>query len=334
MVRTPCLSPNTFHRSLKMKTSRNPFIFLVTGLLLLSSFESTLCVEEPGQSGGKYAYTTDWFTKHIPTWTHVLSELKGKPDLNYLEVGVWEGRSFFWVLDNILTHPSSKAIALDVFFGDEEQRFRQNLERSGHASRVRVIKGFSQQKLRDLELNTMDLIYIDGDHKSKAVLTDALLSWDLLKEGGILIFDDYRYPPDLPIELRPEYAIDVFVRLFGDELKILHSGYQFIVRKTKTPCNPDMGFIERWEAPIACSTVGPYVYYWKPRKLYEARTNREIPLEKGEEALMENTLLHLRMAFRLEVGKKEAARYRKFLDRLGLQEISVSAGEGMQTKQQ
>jgi precorrin-6B methylase 2 len=59
------------------------------------------------------------------------------------------------LMDNILTHPSSRAIAIDtfdkIFDSDPEQIFRENVRRSGHSSKVTVIKGYSQQKMRDLE---------------------------------------------------------------------------------------------------------------------------------------------------------------------------------------
>ena len=35
------------------------------------------------------------------------------------------------------------------------------------------------------------LIYIDACHDSQYVMTDAMLSWKVLKVGGYLIFDDY-----------------------------------------------------------------------------------------------------------------------------------------------
>ena len=307
-----------------MKINRSLLIQTVIGLLFFFSIDRAFCLDKPVKPDGNYTFTTDWFSKNIPNWVRVLSEMKGKPDLSYLEIGVWEGRSFFWVLDNILIHPSSRAIAMDVFFGDEEQRFLDNVRRSGHASKISVIKGFSQEELRNLKLNSLDLIYIDGDHRSKGVLMDAILSWDLLKDGGILIFDDYKFPPDIPREMRPEFAIDIFVSLFQDDIQILSNDYQLIVRKAKTHCDSAMGFIERWDARMACSRLGPYVYYWKPQKLFDATTNREITLDKGEVSLIENCLLGLKFGCRLEVGKRETDQYGKLLTRLGLNEISLS----------
>jgi hypothetical protein len=35
----------------------------------------------------------------------------------------------------------------------------------------------------------MQVIYIDGSHEPMDVLTDAVMSWPLLRSNGILIFD-------------------------------------------------------------------------------------------------------------------------------------------------
>jgi hypothetical protein len=302
------------------------FLWIVLFIFFLS-MPGVSNAETNDKADGNYTFTTDWFTYHIPNWTRILKDMKGKPDLTYLEIGTWEGRSFFWVLDNILTHPSSKAIGIDTFDGDVEQRFRDNIRHSGQASKITVIKGASQQKLRELDLNSVDLIYIDGDHRSREVLMDAILSWDLLKENGILIFDDYKWFFDFPMEMRPEFAIDVFLTLFQNELQVLINDYQLIVRKTKTQCNGAMGVIKRLETVIACSHLGSYVYYWRPQKLYEASTNREFVLTKKEISLVENALSNLKMGFKLYVGKKEKDRYEDLFTRLGIREISVSSKE-------
>jgi hypothetical protein len=65
---------------------------------------------------GDYVFTQDWFTRKSPAWEVVLKDLAGKPDLQYLEVGVYEGRSVVWVLENILTHPTSHATGIDIFW--------------------------------------------------------------------------------------------------------------------------------------------------------------------------------------------------------------------------
>lgn len=39
-----------------------------------------------------------------------------------------------------------------------------------------------------------DIIYIDAGHEYESVLMDARLYWDVLKEDGIMIFDDWKWP--------------------------------------------------------------------------------------------------------------------------------------------
>jgi predicted O-methyltransferase YrrM len=305
-------------------------LLVLASLVLIACFifvSPSLAAENTAKPEGTYTFSSDWFSHNILSWTRILSGMKGRPGLTYLEIGAWEGRSFFWILDTILTHPSSKAIAIDIFDGDVEQRFLDNLRRSGRSSDVQVIKGFSQQKLRDLVPNSIDLIYIDGDHTSKGVLMDAILSWDLIKDGGIIILDDYRLFSGLPMETRPEFAIDVFLTLFRDEIEVLLKDYQVIVRKNKTPCDETRGFITRLENKMFCSRLGQYVYYWKLQKLFNVSTNKEISLTKADVSMIENTLLFQKLGFRLDVEKKETDQYRNLLNRLGINEISLSSKE-------
>jgi hypothetical protein len=43
-----------------------------------------------------YRFTADWFTPAIPVWKKVLKDYQGKPDIHYLEVGIFQGRSALW----------------------------------------------------------------------------------------------------------------------------------------------------------------------------------------------------------------------------------------------
>ena len=161
-----------------------------------------------------YDNTFRSFIGTIPVWSEMLSSFKGKPDVNYLEIGVNQGRSAMWVLENILTHPSARLTGIDIFpeGTDFKERYLSNVQLSGFADKVKTIEGFSQIELRSLPLNSFDIIYIDGDHKADGVMADAVLSFGLLKDGGVLIFDDYLwFENQLPNELRPRIAVDSFI---------------------------------------------------------------------------------------------------------------------------
>jgi len=184
-----------------------------------------------------YDFSTDWFTYDIPVWEVVLAPYKAKPGIHYLEVGLYEGRSALWALENILTHPTARLTGVDPFLGPYKEKYFANIERSGASDKVTTITGYSQVVLRGLPLESFDIIYIDGSHSKEDVLEDAVLSWRLLKEGGTLIFDDYRWAGSLvggtavtPTEL-PKIAIDPFIQCFEKHLDVMHNSHQLIVRK-------------------------------------------------------------------------------------------------------
>jgi len=174
-----------------------------------------------------YSFTTDWFTGKIPTWTKLLARFKGQPNVNYLEIGVFEGRSLLWMLENILTHPTSRAIGVDYLesttYKNLEAVLFDNLKISGFQDKVKIIKGCSQVELKKLPVKSFDIIYIDGDHKAASVLTDTVFSWPLLKKRGILIFDDYKLHLDSrPPAQRPKIAIDAFIANYSDFIKVIY----------------------------------------------------------------------------------------------------------------
>lgn len=182
----------------------------------------------------RYEFTADYVTSNIPVWQAALGRFRGKPNVHYLEIGVYEGRSLIWVMDNILTHHTSQATAIDVFLGSYGPRYRANLMRSGHADRVTTIADYSQKTLRTLSLDSYDIVYVDGSHAKCDVLEDVVLSWRLLKQGGILIFDDYRLlaQADPDHHECPKMAIDPFVQCFQDQCRVIHNGFQLILEKT------------------------------------------------------------------------------------------------------
>jgi hypothetical protein len=176
-----------------------------------------------------YKFSEDWFSRCIPLWEEALKPFKGEPDIHYLEVGVFEGRSALWVLENVCTHPSSRITGIDP--GIETRAHKtllSNIKLSGQEQRFSLIKGFSQFELRKLPVGSFDIIYIDGDHRPKAVIEDSILAWRLLKPGGLVIFDDYL---KFQGEEGPKIAIDSFYHFFHEEFEVIHCGYQVILRK-------------------------------------------------------------------------------------------------------
>jgi glycosyltransferase involved in cell wall biosynthesis/predicted O-methyltransferase YrrM len=192
-----------------------------------------------------YQFTQDWFSHNIPVWETTLRSLAGKP-LNALEIGSWEGRSTCWLLTHILTHDAARITCVDTFAGSIEhasyesdylqsleERFDFNIAKTNAAHKVIKKVGSSQEILRSLPQNSYDLLYIDGSHLASDVLEDTLLSWRLVKVGGVIIFDDYGFSfADQP-KHNPKLAIDAFLQIFAEHIDLIHQGYQVIIQKMR-----------------------------------------------------------------------------------------------------
>jgi len=191
-----------------------------------------------------YKFTQDWFSWAPPIWEHLIPMLPERK--KFLEIGAFEGRATTWIIENMM-EDGGEIVCIDTWAGGEEHvngemtgakvRFNDNinLAREKHPNRnVTSCTGTSVDWLAALiqDKQRFDFIYIDGSHIAKDVLTDACMAWPLLKKGGIMVFDDYLWGDMTKPNHVPKPAIDAFVNIFIEELKVTHVGYQFIVRKT------------------------------------------------------------------------------------------------------
>jgi predicted O-methyltransferase YrrM len=182
-------------------------------------------------------FTSNWTSDHLATWRRVLWPLRDKP-LRILEIGSWEGRSAVFFLNFFRR---STITCIDTFDGGDhyakwaselpnvEARFDHNLAPFG--DRVEKLKCLSKDGLCYLAAqgSRYDLAYVDGSHMRDDVMADSVSAWSLLDAGGVVIWDDYEWRPDLPPEQRPQPAIDAF--LSDHDHKLLASGSQVIVKK-------------------------------------------------------------------------------------------------------
>jgi hypothetical protein len=137
---------------------------------------------------------------------------------------------------------------------------------------------------------SFDIIYINGSHRAADVLGDAVLSWELLKPGGIMIFDDYCLDgsdlgPDeaaLPLELVPKSAIDAFLLTYGSKLDILHRYYQVAVQKRPPLCCEKVG-----RNCLSVEIGGHWVYAWNHPTLHKRDAMDAVELGEAEHRLLQ-----------------------------------------------
>jgi predicted O-methyltransferase YrrM len=194
-------------------------------------------------------FSGDLTTRQLPLWEKLLLPLAGQPDLRFVEVGVFEGRTSCWLLQNVLTHPTARLTCIDIFkpfhylpepghpeqethVRDYEKTFDANMAAIDAAERVVKLKGNSTHVLRTLPLYAYDMVYIDGSHANRDALRDVVLGWDLLKTGGIMIMDDYGLDDPLMPDQKPKLAIDAFLASMEGEYALLaEKAFQVAVRK-------------------------------------------------------------------------------------------------------
>lgn len=184
----------------------------------------------------------NWFRLYAEGYFRdLLQEFKDKPNLAFLQIGAFTGDASVWLANNILTDKSSVLIDVDTWQGSDEEVHHKmdfsDVERV-YDHRTMTFENVIKVKMTSIEFLTTaedkeyyDFIYIDGDHTADAVFKDASLSWRALKPGGIMAFDDYQWEPQLPMHLRPQPAIDLFLTLMKDHIDLIRTGPQIWIRK-------------------------------------------------------------------------------------------------------
>jgi cephalosporin hydroxylase len=170
--------------------------------------------------------------KWIPLWQTQLGHLSGKPNVTGIEIGVLHGDCAVFCAEQIANGEGSIHYALDIHSNEYlVNNIRPYLER------ISFFQGRSDEILRNLKSNGKnkafaDYIYIDGCHLAIDVLQDAVLSWYLLKDNGILIFDDYGWGIQTNDEKqKPKLAIDAFLSAYKGHYEMLHFGWQVFIKK-------------------------------------------------------------------------------------------------------
>ena len=154
----------------------------------------------------------------------------------YIEIGVYEGGTLFSLSDLITSnnfditmyavdpHKGSTDLE-DVDFTVIRENFEHNLTVCQNKN-IHYIPKKSEDGLIDLINQNVkaELIYIDGDHRAGGVLTDLVLAWRLLSNGGIIMCDDsvtWQHKDKngtKAAQMSPRMAIEMFIQCHWHEL--------------------------------------------------------------------------------------------------------------------
>lgn len=154
---------------------------------------------------------------------------------NYFEIGTHFGHSVSNIIQS--KYPSKigtcdlflvgKTIAGDCNIRDVESLAKSNIEKFNKNNyECRVFKGSSHSESIHREVSSyfedgIDLLFIDGDHRRKAVLSDFEMYFPLVNHGGFIVFDDY-LPYKWNEKLREcPIAVNDLLRKYGNQLEVI-----------------------------------------------------------------------------------------------------------------
>ena len=196
-------------------------------------------------------FTQDWFVQYMEIWPAIFRNHGWNPDepKSILEIGCFEGLATCWMLSNLLKHPDSKIVCIDKFEGGEEhlqagvkmgqvrERFSRNVSKCGRVDSVRVLEERSDEGLMRLlqeKQEPFDFIYVDGSHMAFDVLGDLILSYKLLKIGGLCICDDYLWEGQSDPRHTPKMAVDSFTSIISGQIEnVPVINTQFAFKRTR-----------------------------------------------------------------------------------------------------
>jgi len=135
---------------------------------------------------------------------YLLNKFKKKP-ISVLEIGTYYGASAkvilktlnvkkYIVVDPFIAYQNYKSDAANKLMIRGDEMFKKTKkELEPLCNNLLFLRGFSNNKkyLKKIKKNSLDLIFVDGNHEYDYVLEDLRNYFPKLKKGGILIGDDF-----------------------------------------------------------------------------------------------------------------------------------------------
>ena len=159
-----------------------------------------------------YTDIKGWFQPVDKDLFELLLAAPGEPGV-VVELGAYLGRSAVVIGDGL--RPGERFVVLDLFGGDadaggaaedddanraENQRSYATLTRSQfeanylalHDTLPEVVQALSTEIVKHVEPRSVRFMHIDASHLYPQVIDDIRCAQDLLRDDGVVVFDDYR----------------------------------------------------------------------------------------------------------------------------------------------
>jgi len=191
-----------------------------------------------------YGFPEYWI-KYLRTYVLFLLDkpIKNRKDLPFLlrildlrgegaEIGVSCGAFSKILFDN---SKLSKLHLIDPWISQDKEIYNDetNVDQEGfderyqlvtklfkdEGDRCRTLRMTSEEAAKEIEDDSLDFVYIDGNHSYEAASQDISLWWPKVKKGGV--FSGHDYTNGGPYNFGVKRAVDEFISKHGGELYIV-----------------------------------------------------------------------------------------------------------------
>ena len=197
--------------------------------------------------------------KKIEDGNFILNHIKKIKPRNFLEIGVFHGVTSRNVCEllHFLNGDDFRFTGIDLFLEDDQITQEEHIPKTKFSNplktlyyshiikldpysiesvlkllskfekNVSIIKGNSNNILKNINLDEFDYVFLDGGHKYETVKEDLNNLTKVVNNNGVILCDDYdlTYAPDI------KKAIDEFTANKNFTLKILNSRFAEITKK-------------------------------------------------------------------------------------------------------
>lgn len=116
------------------------------------------------------------------------------------------------------------------YFEGQYDRFMHNTREYIDSGKIELMRETSDSAFNKLtSLTDVDFCYIDGDHRTEAVLKDGNNCLSVCKSGGHILFDDYKW--NVGGDFDCGKGVDMFINTNKEYIEVVHMSTQVLIKK-------------------------------------------------------------------------------------------------------
>lgn len=139
-------------------------------------------------------------SNRLTLWVNFLKEIK---PLRVAEIGVWKGdfaakilRECEFIEEYIMVDPWAQLPDWNKPYNVETKKFNniynEAMQKTSFASKkIKILRGRTKDVIQEIEDESLDFIYIDGDHTLRGITIDLIKLFPKVKQGGYIGGDDF-----------------------------------------------------------------------------------------------------------------------------------------------